>query len=161
LIDQEQYDPARRQLMQVLEVNPRHSQAWAYMAVIAHLENKIATEQAFHTIASQWSADDADVDYWIGLKLSQKYRFAEGARYQRRALEQNPRHTQARIQLSQDLLRLGQEQEGWQLADEVNRQDQYDIVAHNLVTLRDRLAGFRTLERDGFIVLRGDLSGPA
>jgi len=29
---------------------------------------------------------------------------------------------------------------------------QYDIVAHNLVTLRDRLAGFRTLERDGFIV---------
>jgi tetratricopeptide (TPR) repeat protein len=152
LIDQEQYDPARRQLMQVLEVNPRHSQAWAYMAVIAHLENKVATEQAFHTIASQWSADDADVDYWIGLKLSQKYRFAEGARYQRRALEQNPRHTQARIQLSQDLLRLGQEQEGWQLADEVNRQDQYDIVAHNLVTLRDRLAGFRTLERDGFIV---------
>ncbi|MFP6648482.1 MAG: tetratricopeptide repeat protein, partial [Pirellulaceae bacterium] len=152
LIDQEQYDAAHEQLMQVLQVNPRHSQAWAYMAVIAHLENDLSGEQAWHTIASQWPEEDADVDYWIGLKLSQKYRFTEGSSYQRRALVKNPLHTRARIQLSQDLLRLGKEKEGWQLADAVNQQDQYDIVAHNLVTLRDRLAGFRTLERDGFIV---------
>ena len=152
LIDQEQYDAAREQLVQVLQVNPRHSQAWAYMAVIAHLENDLSGEQAWHTIASQWPEEDADVDYWIGLKLSQKYRFTEGATYQRRALVKNPLHTRARIQLSQDLLRLGKEKEGWQLADAVNQQDQYDIVAHNLVTLRDRLAGFRTLERDGFVV---------
>jgi tetratricopeptide (TPR) repeat protein len=152
MIDQEQYGPARQQLMQILQVNPRLSQAWAYLAVIAHLENDLATERAWHAIASQWPADDANVDYWIGLKLSQKYRFAEGASYQRRALEQNPLHTRARIQLSQDLLRLGEEEEGWRLADVVNERDQYNIVAHNLITLRDRLDDFQTLERDGFIV---------
>ncbi len=152
MIDQEQYDPARQQLMQILSVNPRLSQAWAYLAVIAHLENDPSTEQAWQAIASQWPADDADVNYWIGLKLSQKYRFTEGASYQRLALEQNPLHTQARIQLSQDLLRLGKEEEGWRLADVVNQRDQYNIVAHNLLTLRDRLENFQTLEKDGFIV---------
>jgi len=122
LTDQEQYDAAHEQLMQVLQVNPRHSQAWAYMAVIAHLENDLSGEQAWHTIASQWPEEDVDVDYWIGLKLSQKYRFTEGSSYQRRALVKNPLHTRARIQLSQDLLRLGKEKEGWQLADAVNQQ---------------------------------------
>jgi hypothetical protein len=91
------------------------------MAVIAHLENDLSGEQAWHTIASQWPEEDADVDYWIGLKLSQKYRFTEGSSYQRRALVKNPLHTRARIQLSQDLLRLGKVKEGWQLADAVSR----------------------------------------
>ena len=38
------------------------------------------------------------------------------------------------------------------------------MVAYNLVTLRDRLAGFRTLEGDGFVVRmekrEADLYGP-
>ena len=38
------------------------------------------------------------------------------------------------------------------------------MVAYNLITLRDRLAGFRTLEGDGFIVRmdprEADLYGP-
>ncbi len=35
----------------------------------------------------------------------------------------------AKMQLAQDLLRLGQEEEGWRLADEVSRADGYNVVA--------------------------------
>jgi tetratricopeptide (TPR) repeat protein len=56
------------------------------------------------------------------------------------------------VQLCQDLLRLGDETEGWALAAEIFSKDGYNVVAYNLVTLRDRLAGFRTLEDDGFVV---------
>ena len=49
-------------------------------------------------------------------------------------------------------MRLGDETEGWKLAAEIFSKDGYNVVAYNLVTLRDRLAEFRTLERDGFVV---------
>jgi tetratricopeptide (TPR) repeat protein len=88
----------------------------------------------------------------IGKKLSQKYRFAEGEKYQRQALEFDAKYAPAKIQLAQDLLRLGQEEEGWQLADESYTADGYNVVAHNLVTLQDNIAKFRTLEEGGFVV---------
>ena len=88
----------------------------------------------------------------IGKKLSQKYRFAEGATYQRRSLALSPGYLPARVQISQDLLRLGKEAEGWEIAREVNRRDPYNVVAHNLVTLEENLAGFQTLEHNGFVV---------
>ena len=49
------------------------------------------------------------------------------------------------------MLRLGNE-EGWTLADDVYKEDGYNVVAYNLVTLGDRLARFSILERDGFVV---------
>ena len=58
----------------------------------------------------------------------------------------------AKIRLAQDLLRLGKEEEGWKLADESFAADGYNVVAHNLVTLQENIARFRTLEDDGFIV---------
>ena len=51
------------------------------------------------------------------------------------------------LQLCQDLLRLGDEADGWKLAAEIFSKDGYNVVAYNLVTLRDRLAGFRTPRR--------------
>jgi len=57
------------------------------------------------------------------------------------------------VQLSQDLLRLGDEEEGWKLAREVFAIDGYNVVTFNLITLHDQLAGYRTLTGDG-IVLR-------
>src|SRR5262249_15791530 len=84
--------------------------------------------------------------------LSQKYRFAEASAYQRRSLELDPAYQPAQLQLCQDLLRLGEEDEGWKLAAEIFARDAYNVVAYNLTTLRDRLSGFRTLHEAGFVV---------
>ena len=97
------------------------------------------------TALARWRPNP-EVDHLIGRKLSQKYRFAEGSALQKQALGLDPDYLPAKVQLCQDLLRLGDETEGWKLAAEIFSKDGYNVVAYNLVTLRDRLAGFRTLE---------------
>ncbi len=145
LIDAEQYELAAEILEQVMVVNVREPKAWAYYAVLAHLQGHFSGEQALRKAAlSSWNTNH-EVDYLIGLKLSQKYRFREGVAYQRKALSHRADYLPAKFQLAYDLLRLGNEQEGWQLADEVQQQDNYHVVAYNLVTLKEQLDRFRTL----------------
>jgi cytochrome c-type biogenesis protein CcmH/NrfG len=151
LIDSERYDLAAEALDQVESVNIYHPQAAAYRAVLAHLRNQPADEERYRQVALRFWTSNPRVDSTIGRKLSQKYRFAEGAQYQRRALQIDASYLPAKMQLAQDLLRLGQEQEGWRLADEVSRGDGYNVVAHNLMILQESLEKFQTLEEDGII----------
>lgn len=151
-VDSEQYDAAANTLAQIDAVNPHHPQALAYRAVLAHLRNDPADEQKQRAAALQHDSRNPDVDHLIGRKLSQKYRFAEGEQYQRRALQFAPGYLPAKMQLAQDLLRLGREDEGLKLAEEVYAVDAYSVQAHNLVTLQENLAKFKSLERDGLLV---------
>jgi tetratricopeptide (TPR) repeat protein len=152
LIDSERYKEADGFLKQVLDVDPLEPRTWAYQAVLAHLRSDEPAETAAHAKAlSRWSSNP-NVDHLIGRKLSQKYRFAEGAARQRQALEIDVNYAPAKIQLCQDLLRLGDESEGWKLAAEVFGKDAYNVVAYNLVTLHDKIAGFRAVEDDGLTV---------
>ena len=151
-VSAESYDDAARILEQILEVNPHQPIAWSYRAVLAHLDNDPANEGKYRGNAlGHWPGNPA-VDHVIGRELSQKYRFQESVKYQRRSLMYQEDYLPAKMQLAHDLLRLGQELEGWKLADEVFDADQYSVVAHNLVTLRNNLAKFRTLEGNGFVV---------
>lgn len=163
-IDSERYAEADVLLDEVAKINPHHPLALAYRAVLAHLRNKPEDEQRRRAAALQFWPTNPAVDHLIGRKLSQKYRFAEGARYQRQALEFDPKFAPARMQLAQDLLRMGQEEEGWKLANEVYEKDEYSVLAHNLVTLQDSVTKFRTLEADGILVRmdarEADIYGP-
>jgi tetratricopeptide (TPR) repeat protein len=151
-IDAERYADAERVLAQIFQVNPLEPRAWAFRAVMAHLRNDSdAVERARQRALSLWGSNP-EVDYLIGRKLSEKYRFAEGSSYQRKSLAFDADYQPAKTQLCQDLLRLGEEAEGWKLAGEIFAKDGYNTLAYNLVTLRDQLAGFRALERDGFVV---------
>jgi tetratricopeptide (TPR) repeat protein len=151
-IDREDYAAAKASLAKVLEVNPKHPRAWAYRAVLAHLAGDEKGEKAHRAKALAAWTTNPEVDHLIGQKLSQKYRFAEGSAYQRQSLEVDPNYRPAKVQLCQDLLRLGQEDEGWTLASEVFEEDQYNVVAFNLVTLHESLSKFRTLEDEHFLV---------
>ncbi len=150
-IDAEEYRQADTLLKEVESVNPRHPEAWAYRAVLAHLRNDSEAEaRARVSGLASWTNNPA-VDHLIGRKLSQKYRFAEGAEHQRQALKFEPTHLPAKLQLAEDLLRLG-DAEGWDLAAEVHRRDAYGTTAYNLVTLSDTMAKFATLTNAHFIV---------
>ena len=151
-IDGERYATADELLDQVLAVNPEQSEAWAYRAVIRQLKNDApGVDEARRQAFKNWPANPR-VDHLIGLKLSQKYRFTEGSEFQRRALRFDPGYWPAMIQLAQDLLRLGQESEGWQLASRVHEGDAYDVVAFNLLTLKDTLAQYTAVTNADFIV---------
>ena len=154
-IDIEDYEGAELLLDLVEQINPQQPLSLAYRALLAHLRNQPEKESRFRAAALATWPTNPEVDHLLGRKLSQKYRFLEGAAAQRKALVFDPRHVPARIQLSQDLLRLGQEQEGWELAAAVSREDGYNIFAHNLATLRETVDRFQTLSADG-ILLRMD-----
>ena len=155
LIDAEDYEEADAMLDRALKVNPWHPQAWAYRAVLAHLRNDSAGEADARQKGLKFWKTNPEVDHLIGAKLSQNYRFAEGAVCQRRALEFEPEFLPARMQLAEDLLRLGEEAEGWQLADEVHEQDGYDVTAYNLVTLHGTMQKFQTLTNEDFVLRMG------
>ncbi len=151
-IDAEEYDEAAKLLDRVKAVNPWHPDLWAYRAVLAHLQNQPDAEKGARQKALKFWPTNPRVDHLIGLKLSQKYRFTEGAACQRQALEYEPEYLPAKAQLAQDLLRLGEEAEGWELAKEVHNKDGYDIAAFNLADLQDKMDKLATLTNRDFVV---------
>lgn len=151
-IDAESYAEATKILDEIIGINPLHPEAWAYRSVIAHLQNDLVGEKFARSRALSSWARNPRVDHLIGDKLSAKYRFAEGAEAQRRALEFDPEYIPAAARLSTDLLRLGEHAEGWKLAQKVHEIDDYDVQAFNLVTLRDTMEKYASLEDEDFVI---------
>jgi tetratricopeptide (TPR) repeat protein len=151
-IDAEDYPAAERFLDRIQAINHWEPEAWAYRAVLAHLHNRPEQETEARATALKFWSTNPRIDHLIGLKLSQKYRFSLGATYQKRALAFDGDYLPAKSQLSQDLLRLGEETEGWRVANEVQRADSYDVAANNLMALHDVIAKFKTLTNAHFVL---------
>jgi len=151
-IDAEDDSLVQKMLDRALSVNPWQPEAWAYRAALAHLRNDTNSESEARETGLKFWKTNPKVDHLIGKKLSQKYRFAEASAFQRQALKFDANYLPARIQLAQDLLRLGDEEEGWQLAEEVQQRDGYDVTAYNLVGLRETLGQFQTATNQDFIL---------
>ncbi len=149
LIDAESFDQAGDTLDHILSINPNQSEALALKAVIAYLHNPpdqaTTNAEAYRDKALALWKTNPQVDYIIGQKLSQNYRFTLGAEHEKLALANDPQFTPARVQLAQDLLRLGREDEGWTMAAQAHQDDGYDIEAFNLVTLHDEIAQYTTI----------------
>ena len=154
-IDAEEFTQAVKLLDRIQAVNPWHPEAWAYRAVVAHLQNQPQTEEKARQTALKYWPTNPRVDYLIGRKLSQNYRFSEGAAHQRQALRFDTNSLVSKAQLAQDLLRLGEETEGWKLAEEVQKRDAYDVEVFNLTTLHDTMSKFTTLTNQEFILRMG------
>ena len=151
-IDGEDYPGAEKTIQQLLTVNPNLPEAHSLQSVIWHLRNDAVAAEASRAAALKFSITNSEVDHLIGRKLSQKYRFAEGAEFQRKALEADVEFVDARIQLAQDLLRLGQEAEGWLQAEQAHKADGYNTTLFNLLQLKDSLGRFTTVTSEHFQV---------
>lgn len=151
-INAEHVEEAAAALAEVLKIDPKRAEAHALRAVQAELAGNAAGFKEARETALKPAPKNPDVEHLIGRKLSQKYRFAEGAEHQRRALEWEPENLAAKLQLAQDLLRLGHETEGWKLAQEVRDADPYDVFAYNLTTLEETLSKFALLPSEHFLV---------
>ena len=151
-IDQEDYSGAEGLLDQILQLNEHHPEAHALKSVIAHLENRLEDETAEREAALRFAPKSPIPDFTIGRKLSRKYRFREGAAAQRRALAADSSFSPAKAQLAEDLLRLGNEDEGWNVAEEAADEDPYNATLFNLLQLRDSLDRFVLLSSDHFEV---------
>lgn len=150
LIDAEKYSEALKLIDRVHQVNQLEPEAWAYKAAIAHLTNDPRGEITYRdTALAKWT-DNPQVPYLIGRELSQHYRFREGAAYQRQSLKLKSNFAPAQRQLADDLLRLGEETEGWKVAHAAYDTDSYNVATYNLLELHDVLGKFTTLQDDSF-----------
>ena len=152
MIDAEKYDLAGKQLDLALKVNPHSPEALAYRAVLDLLRNDSVGAKQDRADALQFWHANPKVDYLIGQKLAEKYRFEEAAEEQRKALDFDPKYLPARRELAEDLLRLGKDAEGWEIAQDAHAEDNYDVTLYNLVTLHDQMSKYVTLTNSDFIV---------
>lgn len=150
-MDSEDYGTALERLEQVANINPKLPKMWALRAAIAHLRGEFAVEgESRRQGLAVWPLNP-EVDHVIGKQLAEHYRFEESIRYQRRALEMDPRYLPAQTQLAHDLLRTGSE-EGWSVVQQVRERDPYDVSIFNLQQLQRLLNQFATLEAPGLII---------
>ncbi len=152
LTDREDYAAAEEILQQLLAVNPHHPEAHARRAVLFLLLNNPVAAEESRTAALKFAPASPLPDHIIGRRLSQKYRFREGADAQRKALAADPAFVDAQVQLAQDLLRLGETTEGWKLVETAQSRDAYNTTLFNLMQLRDSLDRFTTLHSEHFEV---------
>lgn len=151
-IDREMYAAAKELLEDIFTVNPALPKAWALQAVLSHLQNDSEQEQVAVKTALQFSPNNPEVGYLIGECLSRKYRFAEAAEYLNRSLKADSDYLPAKIQLAQDLLRLGQDAEGWKLVEEAGKADNYSVGVFNLLQLKDSIDNYVTLKDERFLI---------
>ena len=151
-VDSEDSAGAEKLLDEVVAVNPWQPEAWAYRAVLGHLRNDPAGEKLSRQNGLRYWRTNPLVDWLIGKKLAERYRFADAVSYQRQALRFEPTYLPAKEELANDLLRTGQETDGWLLAEEVRAKDEYDVEAFNLSALHDTMAKYATLTNDDFVV---------
>ena len=153
MINSEEYAAAEERIKLVQSVNARYPLSWAYQAIIENLAR--ADEKAFAEARDKaleiWP-DNPEIDHTIGRVLSRNYRFQEGAERQRAALEMDPEFLPARLQLAHDLLRIGDEEAAFALAEEVSQADEYNVLAYNLTVLRDELATYETIASEDFTI---------
>ncbi|HJO54548.1 MAG TPA: hypothetical protein QF373_08595, partial [Verrucomicrobiota bacterium] len=147
-----QYDTANGILKAIFKINPNHAASWALQAAPHTVRNEPEKAKSARASGLKYWQTNPLVDHEIGKKLSSKYLFAEGAAHQRQALEFSKDYLEAKTQLAQDLLRLGQEEEGWRLAEEAHNADGYDVTTYNLLTLHDSLKKYTTIDRNGFLL---------
>ncbi len=152
LIDRENYDQAQSVLNQIESINPSSSILWALRAAIAHLKNDFQNEAQYRSRALEKRQLNPSVDYTIGKNLSMHYRFAEGAKYQQRALTADPNFHPAQTQLAQDLLRLGNEAQGWEMVQKARRSDPFHVTNYNLQILKTELDNYTSIETPGFVI---------
>lgn len=153
LIGGEKFIEAEAAIQQVLDQDGQNPVAWSLRAVVAYLFMADAgkMEEARAHALERWGKNP-EVDHTIGRCLSRAYRFAESAARQRQALEFDPKYLPAKMQLCHDLLRLGDEEEAWKLAELIRKEDGYNIQAHNLALLEKEMNGYTTQTFEDFIL---------
>ncbi len=153
-IGAEKFLDAEADIQSILDFNDTSPAAWALRAAIAAITTADAekVEAARASGLQRWDRNP-EVDHTLGRVVSRAYRFAEGASHQRQALTFDPAHLPAKLQLCNDLLRLGEEDEAFQLAAAIRSADGYNVLAHNLGTLEKQLSGY-TQERTAHFTVK-------
>ena len=134
------------------KVNGKDPRPNAMRAVMARLKADEAGAKKYRDLVMKERPKDPSIDYQIGQWMSSLMRFSEAVPYLRASLKIDPGYLPAKIALGQNLLRVGKEEEAWQVLESVHDSDQYNIAVYNLLALHDEIQDYQMINGKSFIV---------
>lgn len=150
LLDAGRPDEALEKIDRAYEINPNALRFISLEAAARFLQYDEAGAQAAIDRALAINPLCSEAPRTVGRIASRRYRFKEGARFQKQALEVDPNDHEARALYAFDLLRLGREEEGRQHLERAFSADPYNVQVYNMLNLMDSLEDFATVERGPF-----------
>ena len=154
-LDNTRYEDAREHIDKVLEANPSHIEARSLVAAIGYVRDN---RQAFEAEVKQVLAINpgyGEVYRVAGDLAARNYRFEEAVALTRQAIALDPSNTRAYGDLGMHLMRTGEEAEARRALERSFKDDPYDRVTFNLLTLLDKIEKFEVI-REGDIILKLD-----
>ena len=154
-LDERKRDEAREGVQRALKVNPNSLEAHSLEAAIDFLEGKTT---AFDTRVQQVLKINpiyGEVYRVAGDHAARNYRFDEAAALVRRGLAIDEANVRAHADLGRHLLRTGDEPGARRALERAFKDDDFDQITYNLLTLLDTLDGFETIT-DGDLIFRFD-----
>ena len=152
-LDDRKRDEAKESLRKALAVNPNSLEARSIDAAIAFLEDRKSDFDAKIADILKINPRYAEVYRLAAEVSSHNYHYIEAADFAKRAVALDPDNPEANAALGMQLLRTGDESGARVVLERAFKDDPYDVVTFNLLSMMDSLDKFVTI-RDGDVVVR-------
>jgi tetratricopeptide (TPR) repeat protein len=136
----------------MLAINPVSHTFRAFKASALYLGDELDEMQTLIDEVQEYCPVDTTIFRMLGRFASRHYRFKDGAKFQRMALDIDPDDYAAQVFYGLDLLRVGEEAEARIQLTEAFAGDPYNVQAFNLLEMLDSLDKFAVVEHGDFVL---------
>jgi tetratricopeptide (TPR) repeat protein len=145
-------DEAMAYFTQVLALNPESLKTLSILAAQAALNERMDEYDNYYEQVQAFSPGNAQFLGDIADAFGNNYRFTEAVAYARAALEADPEYWQGYTLLGNNLIRLGEEEEGKANLEIGFENDPFNVLTSNMLKVFDTLETYATLESEHFKV---------
>lgn len=145
-------DEAMAYFTQVLALNPESLKTLSILAARAALNEQMDEYERYRSQVEEFSPNNP---YFLGDvadSFGNNYRFTEAVEYARAALEADPEYWQGYTLLGNNLVRLGEEEEGKANLEIGFENDPFNVMTSNMLKVFDTLETYATVESEHFKV---------
>ncbi len=145
-------DEAMAYFTQVLALNPESLKTISILAAQAALNERMDEYENYYQQVQAFSPGNAQFLGDIADAFGNNYRFTEAVEYARAALEADAEYWQGYTLLGNNLIRLGEEEEGKANLEIGFENDPFNVMTSNMLKVFDTLETYATLESEHFKV---------
>lgn len=145
-------DEAMAYFTQVLALNPESLKTLSILAAQAALNERMDEYENYYQQVQAFSPGNAQFLGDIADAFGNNYRFTEAVEYARAALAADPEYWQGYTLLGNNLIRLGEEEEGKANLEIGFENDPFNVMTSNMLKVFDTLETYATLESEHFKV---------
>lgn len=145
-------DEAQAYFQQVLALNPESLDTLGILAASAALEERRDDYERYRAQVESFSPNNPEFLGDIADSFGKNYRFTEAVEYARAAIDADPEYWQGYTLLGNNLVRLGEEEEGKRNLEIGFDNDPFNVMTSNILKVFDTLETYATLESEHFKV---------